>query len=255
MKTTKLQKLKAKSQKTGIPLDYLLGQVKILDTNFCLTPSVLIPRWETELLVNSLIKLVTENKLENSPALNLPLEIKKFFKNSTIWDLGCGSGFIGILLQKYLPQTEVIFSDKSKRALKIAQKNYELNELKPNKFYLSDLLSSPDLRQKLIDLSKKQNLVLIANLPYVPVVDLKFQKENNVSFEPKMAIYAGTDGLLVYKKLLKQIQEFKIVPKLAIFELDPRNIQLAQKLLTKIYSQTQIIQDLENRERFLLGWN
>lgn len=255
MLASDLLNLRTQSQISGIPLDYLLKQVKILDLQFKLNSSVLIPRWETELLVKSIVFLVTDKKIDNDSIINLPSEIKKAFVNSCVLDLGCGSGLVGLSLQKYLPNTEVIYSDFSYSALQMAKTNASQNNLHTNNFFISDLLNNLFLQKTLIKESQTKNFVLIANLPYLPNKDFDKREEYNVVFEPKMALYSGFDGLLTFKKLLKQIKEFKIFPNLTIFELDPRNIKKAKVLLSVLYKKTLIVKDLDNFDRFLCGWN
>jgi release factor glutamine methyltransferase len=216
----------------GYPLDYLLGKVKFLEQSFIITPDVLIPRPETEDWIFGL-----QHKFSNPK-----------YQEYALVDIGCGSGVIGLSLAKCFKK--VILSDISKEALLVAKQNSEQLNIQNTEFIQSDLLQF--VLENKVDLV---DWILIANLPYVPTADKQFSKENNISFEPEVAIFSGVDGLDLYRQLVKQLEIIQLKPEKCFFELDPRNVNPAKSLLHQLYPVVEISKDQAGLERFLSSGN
>jgi release factor glutamine methyltransferase len=226
---------KSRLLKNHYPLDYLLGSVPFAGQHFIISDDVLIPRPETEQLVLDLQSRFLESK----------------YREMTLFDLGCGSGVIGISLAKYFG--EIYCMDISHNALQIAKQNATKNKTVQIIFQQSDLLESRLLDT---DLSKNKQVVLIANLPYIPYSDKSKSREYGVEFEPELALYSGCDGLDLFRQLIKQLEILKyrdVLPVECIFELDPRNIFVAQKLLQPLYYFTEVQKDMNQLDRFLVA--
>jgi release factor glutamine methyltransferase len=221
--------------KSGYPLDYLLGGIEILGLKLKLNENVLIPRPETE-----------EWLLE----LGIGDESKK--KNLLI-DLGCGSGIIGLYLNKFFEQ--VFGVDISPKVLEIARENAKQNQVSNIEFFLSDGFSNDELIIKIEKycIMNKSDWILAANLPYLPNEDKERQMEYRVTHEPDLALYSGDDGLDLFRKILHQLEGFETKPQQVIFELDPRNIRTAKELLEKLDYKTNIWTDSGDFERVLIG--
>ena len=162
----------------GLPVQYIVGNVDFYGLNFKVNENVLIPRFETELLVEKTINY-----------------IKKYFKNNIdIVDLGTGSGCIAVTLSKKLG-VSVDAVDISDKALEVAKENNILNNANVN-FYLGDMLKP---------LNKKYDCI-ISNPPYISydeeIMDIV---KNN---EPNIALYADNDGLYFYEEILKNCKSF-----------------------------------------------
>ena len=158
----------ASRRTSGEPLAYILGYKEFYGRNFKVTPDTLIPRPETEALI----------------------DLAKTLNPSNILDVGTGSGCIAITFALEMPETEVEAVDISPEALKIAQENAQ--KLGSNvTFYQSDLLEN----------TQKYNLI-VANLPYVDKNWDWLGKE--LDFEPKTALFAEDGGLALIKKLILQ---------------------------------------------------
>ncbi len=231
---------KQKLLANGYPLDYLLSQVEISNLRWSFGPEVLIPREETEAWVNNFLQLLPKS-LQKSQAL----------KKYTLVDIGTGSGFIGLQLSKYFQQTFLV--DISLQALFKTKQNARLNNLhyKNNlQVYQSDLLNNPNL---LAQLKSSKPWILVANLPYLSDSDWQQAETNNIKYEPKIALYSGSQGLNLLAKMLMQITKLANQPKIIVLELDPRNLRLAKKLLQKIYPIAKVYLDPAGRERILLG--
>lgn len=216
------QKLNAilKRRLNNEPLQYILAETEFYGIKLKLNKNVLIPRVETESLVELVIKT----------------------KANKILDIATGSGAISIAIKTNLPDSTVVASDISLPALELAQVNAKNNNLEIN-FIHADLLKNVEL----LEFAKSADII-IANLPYLPKSDIKDYKL--LTFEPALALFSGVDGLYLFRSLEKQA--FKVLkPKaMLICELDPRNIDLAFEL-SKDWSKREIIKDILAKKRFL----
>ena len=163
-------------------------------------------------------------------------------------DLGCGCGIIGLYLAKFY--NKVFSVDISRKALEVAKENAESNNVENIQFFLSDGLSNPEIK---IEIAKFNNWTLVANLPYLPQKDKLDETEHKIKHEPDLALYSGDDGLDLFRKVLTELESFETVPNQVIFELDPRNINIAKGLLDKLKYKTNIWTDSGNFERVLIG--
>ncbi len=166
-------------RKQKIPLAYILGYKIWNNLEIEVSPAVLIPRDETEILMTHI------------------LETSRDFPIKKILDIGTGSGCIALFLQKNFPPAQVLAVDISAESLKIAQKNAQKHQTEIN-FRQSDLLSG--VQENNFDL-------IVANLPYVPA-DLAVSAE--VKQEPARAIFSGKDGLDLIRKLAEQLKSREI---------------------------------------------
>lgn len=169
-----------------IPLAYLLGYKEFYGRRFIVTPDTLIPRPETETLVEL---------------------VKKYNLDGNVIDVGTGSGCLGLTIALET-DSEVTLCDVSDAALEIAQKNAEQLGVKSAVFTASDLLSSTS-----------ENFDLIAaNLPYV---DRAWQRSPETDFEPSLALFADDSGLELIKKLIDQAPEHLNPDSHLLLEADP----------------------------------
>jgi release factor glutamine methyltransferase len=160
----------------GEPLPYILGKRAFFDREFIVTSAVLIPRPETELLLENALAFVDRDR------------------RITAVDVGTGSGALAVTLAAHRPLAEVYAIDISPEALAIAQSNAESNKVSVN-FLLGDLLQPVIERQM-------SAMLVMANLPYINTSDLP---ELAVSrYEPRLALDGGADGLDLVRRLLSQ---------------------------------------------------
>ena len=185
-----------------LPRAYKNGFQDFYGRDFVVTPDVLIPRPETEMLVDAVLNLAGKAYLPGvKPAR------PKLPQNCTILDAGTGSGCIAITLALELPKAKVTACDISDEALAIAQKNAANLEAKV-KFVKSNLLDSID----------GDFDVIVANLPYVDT-NWKWLDKKALSHEPALALYAEDGGLALIKQLINQVAKRKT--KYLILEADP----------------------------------
>lgn len=217
-----------KELEKGIPVQYIIGNVDFYGNIINVNKSVLIPRFETELLVDNTIK-----------------KIKKIFSNKKIdiLDLGTGSGCIAITLKKEI-DSNIDALDISKEALELAKQNAINNSVDIN-FINKDMTTYKD---KLYD-------VIISNPPYIrydeEIMDIV---KNN---EPHLALYAKDNGLYFYKQIIKNIPYITKEKYLICFEIGINQsdyiVDIAKRYLGDI--DISVEKDYSNRDRFIFITN
>lgn len=239
-------KVLEKKRLKNYPLAYLIGQKEFYGLNFEVNKYVLVPRPETEIMVENIINILkhNSNNKKKTELINRPLVI----------DIGTGSGAIivsiafelqGLFLND-LKNVEFKAVDISTAALKIAKNNaqyYKLN--KTIKFYRGNLLAP------LKKLLRGRDLIISANLPYLTPKQVK--KSPSISREPKLALVAGDDGLKYYRELFKQLENIKYKSLTLFCEIDPSQSESISALAKDSFAQAKfdIIKDLAGLNRFL----
>ena len=193
-----------------LPRAYKIGVQDFFGREFLVNPDVLIPRPETEAMVEMVLSLAGKSYLAGVvvPPAVLP-------KCPRILEVGTGSGCVAITLKLEVPEAEIFACDVSEKALKVAVKNAEkfgvLDEKTGVKFAKSDLLSA----YKKCDDNEPDFDVIVANLPYV---DRNWSWISGVENEPEIALYANDGGLELIFELLKQARNRT---RYLIIEADP----------------------------------
>ncbi len=177
-----------------IPLQHITGTQEFMGHTFKVSGDVLIPRQDTETMVEDAIELLGKGTLRNAD-YNSDVRMKD---NPDILDLCCGSGAIGISLAKAFPKASVVCSDISKEALALATENAKSNSAKNVKFVESDMLSAAYFNGKLK--SKKFDLI-ISNPPYIQSSVIDTLEPEVKDHEPRMALDGGEDGLDFYRQI------------------------------------------------------
>jgi release factor glutamine methyltransferase len=168
----------------GIPLQHLIGKQQFMGLDFFVNGNVLIPRPETEELVELAMKIINENNFK------------------TVMDIGTGSGCIPISLKYNIDNIFCIGVDISKDALKIASKNEEFNNISNIKWIASNLFDN-------IDNEYLGNIdLIISNPPYIPTKEISNLMTEVKDFEPISALDGGEDGLYFYKKISEQSKKY-----------------------------------------------
>lgn len=167
--------------KKGIPIEHITHQKEFMKLNFFVDKNVLIPRQDTEILVEEVIKITQKTNAKK------------------ILDLCTGSGAIAVSLAKYLPQSEITAIDISNGALKIAKKNAVSNNVENQiTFISSDMFTN---------LNEEKFDIIVSNPPYIKtnvIENLDIQVKN----EPHIALDGGRDGLDFYKKIINESYQY-----------------------------------------------
>jgi release factor glutamine methyltransferase len=209
----------------GEPLPYLTGKQAFFGLDFAVSPAVLIPRPETELLVEQALSW-----------LDVHPEVK------TVLDVGTGSGCIAITLAMRKPWLTITATDLSAEALEIARQNAETLQVKDQiTFEQANLLAPGDQSFDLV----------CANLPYIP--STKLEQVNTLGFEPTMALDGGTDGLSLIRRLLEQLPSRLNRPGLVLLEteatLGAQTLALAKIAFPQ--ADLRLLQDLAGLDRLV----
>ncbi|MCE9585986.1 peptide chain release factor N(5)-glutamine methyltransferase [Candidatus Uhrbacteria bacterium] len=210
------------------PLAYLLGSAPFFGRDFYVDKRVLIPRPETEDLVE------------------LALRRLEHMRQPTIVDIGTGSGAIAVTIALEHPNANVIASDVSLRALSVAKKNAKI--LGANIQFARGNLVHPTV----IDhIANKNPLVVLANLPYLPIADKLRMPKSVTAYEPKRALFAPNDGRSLNEELLIQASLYE--PRLILLELDPPQAKKLRDYARSFFPDAtiRIHQDRCGRDRIL----
>ena len=208
------------------PIAYILKKKEFWSRNFEINNNTLIPRPETELMVEKLVYIYKQKKIN-------------------ILDIGTGSGCILISLLSELKQSNCIGIDISKKALKIAIKNSKKNNQKNNIKFLNRSLSN--FYHKKFDL-------IVSNPPYIRTRDIKNLDRSIKYYEPKIALDGGNDGLDVIKKVIYKSKEILKVNGLLALEIGNGQLRKVSTLLLKnLYRIEHNIRDYKNNTRCLIA--
>lgn len=224
--------------KTRMPIQYIIGEAYFMGEYFKVTPDVLIPRDETEILVRKAIEIINNNISGLTPHPNPLLKERE----SSILDIGTGSGCIACTIAKQTG-AYVLGVDISSDALRVALDN--VTKLGINNravFRKSDLFS------KVRDEEKFD--MIISNPPYIPA---NFEFEPEVQHEPKLALIAEENGLEFYRKIVEQAPKFLKPNGWLLFELGIGEAEAVKKFMQKDFSDITIEKDLAGIERIIYG--
>ena len=205
------------------PLQYITGRAYFRDLILEVDGSVLIPRFETEILVDHIVK--------------------KAPRGASLLDIGTGSGAIAVSCAFERKDLEVLAVDVSTAALETARRNAAKYAVENLKFQESDLFSAVE--------EGRQFDVIAANLPYVTFDEYAGLQQEVRGFEPELALTASQDGLELIFKVCRQLDSRLKKGGFAIFEMSPHQTERVAELLRKSGFAVSIISDYTSRERFV----
>lgn len=216
-------------RKSGEPLQYITLNQEFMGLDFYVAPGVLIPRGDTEVLVELLIEML------------------KDYKSPKILDVGSGSGAIHVALAYYLKTAELFTVDISSKAIEIAKKNAKDNGVYDRiSYYLSDLFEKLDEEIKFD--------VIVSNPPYIPteVID-GLQREVSVH-EPKLALDGGKDGYEFYRRIIVDSKRYFKDKGILAFEVGHDQARVIKELCEiSGFFDVEIYKDLNGIERVVIG--
>lgn len=194
-----------------------------MSLNFVVNSSVLIPRPDTETLVETAISISQADNVKR------------------ICDVGTGSGAIAVSLAVYLPDTNIIAVDISPEALQVARDNADRHEVHIQ-FRAGNLLEP-------ISVDEEMDMI-VANLPYIPNEEIDNLEFGVKGYEPVLALAAPGDGLDLYRRLLPQAYELLRAGGYLLIEIDPRQAKAALEMM-QYFSESVIIPDWAGRNRVI----
>ena len=216
---------------TGEPIQYILGHTEFYGLPFKVDPSVLIPRPETEELVEWVLTSVGNSRLATG----------------TILDIGTGSGCIAISLKANLPGAQISAIDISTKALESAKQNADLNNVKVN-FIEADILNKSE-----IEIPKSD--IIVSNPPYVTQHDKTQMHTNVTDFEPHTALFVPeNDPLLFYNAIADYALNNLTQNGLLFFEINENLGKKTVELLNdKGFKNIELRRDMSGRDRMIKG--
>ncbi|MCD8510930.1 MAG: peptide chain release factor N(5)-glutamine methyltransferase [Bacillus sp. (in: Bacteria)] len=224
----------------GVPVQYITGVEEFYGREFFVDPNVLIPRPETEELVEMVLELV-RGHLGSGPL--------------KIVDVGTGSGIIAISLCLELGDADVHAVDISSGALEVARRNAKNLGAKVT-FHEGDLLDPFLDCGESVDVVKKFN-VIVSNPPYIPEGDRSIMRANVLDHEPDSALFAGVDGLDIYGRLVRQIPSVLDLdlPGLVAFEIGHGQGEAVSRLLQDQLptALVEVKNDINGKERIVFA--
>ena len=217
-------------RKDKMPVKYILGECEFMGLNFYVKEGVLIPRADTEILVEEVIKEIKENNYNR------------------ICDVCCGSGAIGVSIGKYIENSAVDCYDISDIAIEVTGKNIEGFSLKDRvTVEKSDLLTVAIKQNKKFD-------VIVSNPPYIKEEVIPTLMEDVKDYEPYIALCGGIDGLDFYRKITNQSLEILENNGLLAFEIGYDQGEAVKELLIENgFTDVRVINDLAGLNRVVIG--
>ena len=215
--------------KQEIPIQYILGETSFYGLDFFVDNNVLIPRPETEDLVNWIIAEAKKNNIS---------------KTLKILDVGTGSGCIAISLKKNLPKTKVFALDISKKAIETAQKNADANDV-PIHFIAQNILETQNLDQKYD--------IIVSNPPYVRNLEKYEIQKNVLNNEPHLALFVDDDDALIFYKKIAVLAQTYLEPNGNLyFEINQYLGQETMQLLADMgFLSLELRQDIYGNDRMI----
>lgn len=210
----------------GMPVQYIVGMQEFMSLNFKVNENVLIPRPDTEILVEEVIKYA--NKLSSCRIL----------------DIGTGSGCISISLAKYIVNAHVYTVDISEKALEIARHNAKQNGVDHKiEFFVGDSFKPFISRNEVFD-------IIVSNPPYIPTDDIEHLGVNVKDYEPRAALDGGKDGLDFYRRIITHANEFLTENGLVFFEIGYNQAdEVIELFKLNSFDDISITKDLAGRNR------
>jgi release factor-specific protein-(glutamine-N5) methyltransferase len=225
---TKLVKRRTENE----PVSYITGKKEFMGLELFVDQNVLIPRPDTEILVEHAIEWINKKS-----------DLVR------VLDLCTGSGAIGVSIAKYCHNIQVDLSDYSHDALSVAKKNVKANNLE-NKIHIieSDLFNN-------ISVDKKYHII-VSNPPYISENEMKQLEGNVLNYEPHMALYGGKDGNDFYRKIISNSKKYLFKNGLLVFEIGCSQGKIVSQLLKDNgFTEIEILSDLAGLDRVVKGVN
>lgn len=217
----------------GIPVQHLIGYEEFYGRKFIVNSDVLIPRPETEELVQAVLGLKA-SRFADRPV--------------TAADIGTGSGAIAVTLALEAPEVELYAVDLSEAALKIAERNAA--GLGADVSFLRG-----DLLEPLLERGLKMDIV-VSNPPYIPLADEQELAIHVKDHEPHLALFGGEDGLVLYRRMIGQLPAVVKAEAIIAFEVGIGQAEAVRDMLQHAFpkAETEIRRDINGKERIVLAY-
>ena len=230
-----IEKIRYFIQKIGrekFPVQYLLNEQEFYGRKFYVDKGVLIPRQDTEILVEKMIDTLKDKVLKN--------EI-----HPKILDIGVGSGIIGITAALEIESSYVLGVDISDKALETAKKNKEILKVSNIKFLKSDLFENVEFRE--FDM-------IVSNPPYISLNEVGIMSDDTLLHEPSEALFAENDGLYFYYEICQKASDYLANFGYLLFEIGYKQAKNIVEIMTSSgFKNVEVIKDLAGLDRVVVG--
>ncbi|MBN1903486.1 MAG: peptide chain release factor N(5)-glutamine methyltransferase [Deltaproteobacteria bacterium] len=216
----------------GEPIQYITGLQEFWSMDFIVNRGVLIPRAETEILVEQVIRVYKENNYIERTAVN-------------ILDICTGSGAIAVAIASEIKNAEIIASDISKEALNIAWQNITRHEMQERITLIEGDLFEP------FNGFNNHFDIIVSNPPYVTKDEYRLLPVKIREFEPKIALESGVDGLFHIRSILENAPNYLKPGGWLMLEMDPSQTETVTKIISKddSFLSASVVKDYSNRDR------
>ena len=232
----RLEQLRGLVKRAGLhePVVYLVGKTEFYSMEFEVTPDCLIPRPETELLVQRAIEFL---RRRSGP--------------QQVCDLCTGCGVIAVAIAANVPDARVVATDLSAAALSVAARNVAKHELQDRVELLQGDLFEPVIPQ--LDVTPFD--LIACNPPYVSTVEYEALEKNVKDYEPRLALHAGDDGLDVYRRLCEQVGQFLKPGGILLLEIGYTQGPAVRELLERAnaFAEIRVEKDLQKNDRIVVA--
>ena len=230
-----IEKIRYFIQKIGrekFPVQYLLNEQEFYGRKFYVDKGVLIPRQDTEILVEKMIDTLKDKVLKN--------EI-----HPKILDIGVGSGIIGITAALEIESSYVLGVDISDKALETAKKNKEILKVSNIKFLKSDLFENVEFRK--FDM-------IVSNPPYISLNEVGIMSDDTLLHEPSEALFAENDGLYFYYEICQKASDYLADFGYLLFEIGYKQGKNVAKIMASSgFKNIEVVKDLAGLDRVVIG--
>ena len=234
----KIEKIRYFIQKIGrekFPVQYLLNEQEFYGRKFYVDKGVLIPRQDTEVLVEKMIDILKNDITKNQNSKIHP----------KILDIGVGSGIIGITAALEVENSYVLGVDISEKALNTAEKNKELLKVPNIKFLKSDLFENIEFNQ--FDM-------IVSNPPYISLNEIGIMSDDTLLHEPSEALFAENDGLYFYYEICQKASDYLADFGYLLFEIGYKQGKNVAEIMTSSgFKNVEVIKDLAGLDRVVVG--
>ena len=220
----------------GEPVQYITGIQEFWSMDFHVNSSVLIPRPETEILIEQARKIYSEEDMDKNP-------------NISILDIGTGSGAIAVAIASEIENAKIFAVDISAKALNTAKLNAAKHGMEKRiSFYEGSLFEPFEKNNQYFD-------IILSNPPYITIKDYESLPVKIKNFEPKLALESGEDGLSHIRIILKKAPEFLKPGGWLMLEMDPRQTDSVIQIIngSNAYTSVKVIKDYSSRDRMVIA--
>ncbi len=222
-----------KKRNLGYPLQYMINSQEFMGLEFYVQEGVLVPRPDTEILVEKIIKIVNNSSMKNQ-------QIK-------ILDIGTGSGAIAVSLAYYLKNAQVTAVDISDIALKTTKININKHSLKNIKTVKANIFDE--------NFSLEKFNIVVSNPPYIESNVIKDLPREVSTYEPKLALDGGADGLDFYRRILEVFERIHEAKALLCVEIGHNQKEAVEEMFlkSKLFNRVETDKDLGENDRVVTG--